>query len=52
MKNKEHQAYVHSRLDAMQNSRKIKEAMESSIALSKRNFKETFGAQLCGKEGQ
>jgi hypothetical protein len=39
MKNKEHQAFVHSRLEAMQNSREIKEAMESSIARSKRNFK-------------
>jgi hypothetical protein len=40
MKNKEHQAFVHSRLEAMQNSREIKEAMESSIARSKKNFKQ------------
>jgi hypothetical protein len=39
MKNKEHQAIVHSRLEALQNSREIREAMESSISASKRNFK-------------
>lgn len=39
MKNKEHQSFVHSRLEAMQNSREIKEAMECSITLSKRKFK-------------
>jgi hypothetical protein len=40
MKNKEHQAFVQSRVEAMQNSREIKEAMESSIARSKKNFKQ------------
>jgi hypothetical protein len=39
MKNKEHKAFVHSRLEALQNSREIKEAMESSLTASKRNFK-------------
>jgi len=39
MKNKEHQAIIHSRLEALQNSREIREAMESSISASKRNFK-------------
>jgi hypothetical protein len=37
--NQEHQAVAHSRLEAMQNSRERKEAIEISIALSKKNFK-------------
>ncbi len=39
MKNKSGQALVHSKMEAMQNSREIREAMENSIQLSKRTFK-------------
>jgi hypothetical protein len=39
MKNREHQAFVHFRLEAMQNSRGTKEAIHSSITALKSYFK-------------
>jgi hypothetical protein len=39
MKNKSGQALVHSKMEAVQNSREIREAIENSIQLSKRTFK-------------
>jgi hypothetical protein len=39
MKNKSGQVLVHSKMEVMRNSREIREAMENSIQLSKRTFK-------------
>ena len=46
MKNKNHQALVHSKLEHMQNTREIREVTEQSILLSKQNFKKR-NLELC-----
>jgi hypothetical protein len=46
MKNKSGQALVHSKMEAMQNSREIREAMDNSMQLSKRTFKNDLQTNL------
>jgi hypothetical protein len=46
MKNKKGQANVHSKMEAMQNSREVREATDRSIALSRRVFKNKKASSL------
>jgi hypothetical protein len=46
MKNKKGQANVHSKMEAMQNSREVREATDRSIALSRRFFKNKKASSL------
>jgi hypothetical protein len=46
MKNKSGQALVHSKMEVMQNSHEIREAMDNSMQLSKRTFKNDLQTNL------